>query len=334
MKTSIRFVLVATGSLTAVTLASCLDAPLGPPSASIDALPQFRPPVVDSGMPRTDGGMGTDAGTDSGVPTPTDAGSGDGGMMAVDAGPPGIVILSKMHKLPPTWTVTDPLKLARLQPKDGGTEGLLRVGQLVRFNAPSTSDNTMTTDERCPNVFMGACSGFAALPTSSPSTPVLVDSFSLLGNTGMAVCMDKFNGAALPAVTGIWQGRLNTATMTTAYSIALASCSGVGTGAEYSGTLEAPASFDVQNLQGAYPTDGALRTVRGIVVAVQSGAVRSFYIQDPVGGPLSGLAVFTTPALGTADSGTATIPVPAVGDYVQVTGFAKTRGDYHQMTLP
>jgi hypothetical protein len=326
-----RFWFVALAAVV-ITTGACLEAPSAPASASVDSLPTFRPPVLDSGM-RDGGGMATDAGGDGGMPQPmVDGGMTDDGGMPVDAGPPGIKVLSGMHKLPPAWVVTDPAKLKPFQPKVDGTEALFRVGQRVTLSAPTTSDNTSIAEDRCPNVFNAACSGFAAI-SDAGATPqaVLVDTFSLLGNTAAAACAEKFNGASLASVSGLWQGRLAT-DGGTGYSIALSNCAGVGVGPDYVGLVEAPASFDIQNLQAAFPAN-TVSTVRGVVTAVQNGnTIRTVYLQDPVGGPLSGISIFRSGGLQVGND--AGFPLPAVGDYIQVTATPSTRGDYNQLVLP
>src|SRR5207253_865167 len=103
---------------------------------------------------------------------------------------------------------------------------------------------------------------------------------------GNADCATRFNMAMLPAITGVWQGKLNTALMTTSYSIALNSCSGVGIAPFYNGSTLAPASTDIQELQASYPTDKRLVTVRGVVVGVtqNQSKLRTLFIEDPGGG--------------------------------------------------
>ncbi len=298
----------------AIALASCLDVTPAPASATQSAPPFFVPYAFDAG----DGG---DAGPrDAGV----DAGLFDAGQ--TDAGTPGLKILSSNNRLPPAWTVTNSSVLARTQsPTDGGsTEALLHVGQWVRLAVPTTSDNTVIDDDHCPNIFMGSCSGFAAANALGPL--VLVDAFGLLGS-GSTDCAAKFNAALLPSITGVWQGKFNSTSMTTSYSLVLAGCAGVGVGPNYNGTVLAPASTDIQELQASYPTDKRLVTVRGIVIGVtlNQAKQRTVFLEDPGGGPLSGIQGFQTAGL---------MPVPAIGDYVSFTASADVRGTYNQLLIP
>ncbi len=343
MNARFRLALLTAAAAT-VVLVSCLNAPPGPASATLDMPPTFRPPMVATDGGNADAGA-RDGGTSDGGTMPMgDAGVTDGGGMgAVDAGPQGLVVISKMHKLPPAWVVTDPTQLNRLQAIDAGSEGIKRVGSLVRFATPSTSDNTAATPDKCPNIFSGMCSGFAATVTGA-TNPVLVDNFALLGAARMD-CADKFNGASLPSISGVWQGRFTSATNETAYSIALTSCAGVGVGAEYVGNIEAPASFDVQRMQASYARDGRVIVVRGVVTAVSAPSgtamrIQNIYLQDPVGGPFSGIGVRYPPGFtaqptdaGTVDAGTAFVQLPAVGDYVQVTAKASNFGDANQLLI-
>jgi hypothetical protein len=323
MNARIRIALFS-ASLALVALLSCLNAPPPPASATLDGPPIFRPPVVAPDGGTSDAGARDGGPSDGGVTPPSDGGMSDGGTMGdIDAGPQGLAVISKMHKLPPPWVVTDPAQLNRLQALGSGSEGLKRVGQLVRFATPSTSDNTVATPEKCPNIFNNMCSGFAA---SAPDAgnPVLVDGFVLLGSASMD-CAAKFNGMVLPSISGIWQGKFNMTSNETAYSIALTSCAGVGMGADYSGMQEAPASFDIQNMQSSYVADKRVVVVRGVVTAVANAAtVRNIYIQDPVGGPLSGIGVRLAAGF---------MPPPAVGDYVRVTAKASNFGDTNQLLI-
>lgn len=287
----------------------CFAPTPAPGSATQDAPPYFAP--FDGGAdagPRPDAG-GVDAG-------PADAG-------ASDAGTPGLTIVSSNNRLPPPWAADAP-QLGRLQPLDGGTPALQYVSQLVRLRTPTTSDNTIVDDDHCPNIYMGACDGFAA--DAGPGALVLVDGYALLGS-GQGACSALFNGVAFPAITGVWQGKLSSTTMLTSYSLALTSCADLGQGAPYAGSSWAPASVDVQLLQASYPTDGRLVTVSGVVVGVAQNQtkLRSMFIEDPGGGPLSGIQVY---------QGSGLTPVPAVGDYVKVTAQATVRGDYRQLVLP
>ncbi len=298
-----------------------------PPSATQDAPPFFSP--VDAGQDAGARDAGTDAGVDAGM---TDAGT-DGGLDGgSDAGTltPGITIVSSNNRLPRAWVVSDATKLNRSQPlpTDGGakSDALLHVGQWVKLDVPTTSNNTMTDEDHCPNVFNNICDGFAAVDTSS--NIVLVDAFTLLGS-GMSDCAASFNGVALPTIYGVWQGRLNTTVtpQTTSYSMALANCTGLGMGTLYVGTTYAPASTDIQDLQANYPAGKPLVSVHGVVVgvALNQSKLRTMFIQDPVAGPLSGIQVFQSAGL---------TPTPAVGDYVTVTATADTRGDYNQLVVP
>ena len=293
-------------------LAACFDVGPAPGSATKDAPPIFVPYVSDGG----DSGI-RDAGIDAGV----DAGVADAGPS--DAGTPGIKILSSNNRLPLLWTVTNAALLNRA-PDAGTAEALLHVGQLVRLAEPTTSSNTVIDDDHCPNIFMGSCSGFAA--ADGLGNLVLVDAFALLGS-GSADCASTNNATMLSSITGIWQGKLNFALMTTSYSLALNSCAGVGVGPVYTGNTLAPASTDIQELQANYPSDKRLVSVRGLVVGVtlNQTKLRTLFIEDPGGGPLSGIQLFEVSGL---------MPVPAIGDYVVVTASADTRGAYNQLLLP
>ncbi len=306
-------------------LASACDPTAAAASATQSAPPTFPPPPVDAGSPKADGGTSA---TDAGAPK-TDAGTGpvDAGGNPGDAGSsgtPGLVVVSTNNHLPKPWLVTDPTKLAHTQPLDGGTEALDHVGQWVQLAASITSDNTVLDDDHCPNIFMNTCDGFAA--KDSAGHIVLVDSFVLLGS-GMSDCQAKFNGVSLPVITGVWAGRLLSATMVTSYSLALSSCAGVGMGSLPGGTGYAPATTDIQDLQANYPTSKPQVTVRGLVigVAVNQSKQKTVFIEDPGGGPRSGIQVFSTAGL---------VPAPNIGDYVSVTGTADVRGDYHQLIIP
>lgn len=294
-------------ALLLLAASACFAPTPAPGSATQDAPPTFAAP--DGG---TDAGARPDAGVDAG---PGDAGAGD-------AGTAGLTIVSSNNRLPPPWAADAP-ELGRLQALDGGSPALERVGQLVRLRTPTTSDNTIVDDDHCPNIYMGACDGFAA---DAGAELVLVDGFALLG-TGQSACSALFNGVAFPSISGVWQGKLSSATMLTSYSIALTSCADLGMGAPYVGTNYAPASVDIQLLQANYPTDGRLVTVSGVVVGVAQNQtkLRTMFLEDPGGGPLAGVQVY---------QGSGLSPLPAVGDYVRVTAAATVRGDYHQLVLP
>jgi hypothetical protein len=309
----------------AIALVAC-EPPEAPASATQSAAPVFGPPVANDG--------GRDGGT-----TPSDSGmidAGrpmDGGMTTSDAGPvdagkPGFTVLSSGHTLPRPWVVTDASKLIASKPLDGGALpdaglALERIGQLIRLEVPTTNDNTLTDPEHCPSVFMNLCNGFAA--KDSLGQLVLVDTFALLGSE-MSACANKFNATNLPSISGIWAPRLTGAL--TILSIAIPNCASLEAPGPFVNSKPAPASSDIQELQTAYPADKPLVTVRGIVTAVQTNQnIRTFYLQDPVGGERSGIQVFSMTTLA---------PAPSVGDYVTLTANASTRtgGDYNQLTLP
>lgn len=297
------------GAVVVMVVASACDPTAAPASASQSAAPVFAP--VDSGMVVRDGGA-ADAG-----PGGFDAGRSS------DGGSGGLTIISSNNHLPKPWLVTDARVLTHTQPRDAGTEALLHVGQWVQLAAATTSDNTVIDDDHCPNIFMGTCNGFAA--KDSASQIVLVDSFQLLGS-GAADCATKATGAALPSITGVWVGRF-LGTMVTSYSLALTSCAGVGVGSFPTSKGYAPATTDIQDLQASYPAGKPLVTVKGVVigVAINQSRQRTMFIQDPGGGVLSGIQVFSAGGLS---------PVPAIGDYVTVTAVADTRGDYNQLVIP
>jgi len=315
-----RNLLVA--ALFAAALAAACDPTAAPADAYQSGPPVFTAPAVDGG--NKDAGSTADAGTkDGGADAGVDAG------LPADAGAQGLSILSSNNKLPRPWVVTDATQLKHTQALDGGTPALLRVGQLVQLSVATTSDlPPLPNDDNCPNVFtpndggIPTCSGFEA--KDSANDVVLVDTFTLIGNN-TADCAAKFNAAALPQITGVWAGRLLSSTLTS-YSLVLPNCTFLGVGTPYGGATFAPASTDVQTLQASFPAGGPVVTVRGVVTSVQfSTKVKTLFIQDPGGGELSGIAVF-------AASGFA--PVPAVGDYVSVTGVASVRGDFNQLVLP
>ncbi len=170
---------------------------------------------------------------------------------------------------------------------------------------------------------MNACNGFAA--SDSAGHIVLVDTFVLLGS-GMSTCAARFNGAALSSITGVWASRLLT-DGTTSYSLAIASCAGVGVDSDPVGTVTPAASTDIQILQANYPADKPTVTVRGIVVgvAMNQTKLRTVFIEDPAGGERAGITVFSSAGLS---------PAPAVGDAVIVTAVAELRGDAKQLVVP
>jgi hypothetical protein len=308
-------------ALLAVALAAACDPTAAPADAYQDGPAVFAPPAVDAGR---DAGSSADAGAkDAGTDAGTDAG------LPVDGGARGVSIITSNNKLPRPWVVTDAKQLEHTQPLGGGTPALLRVGQLVQLNVPTTSDiPPLPSDDNCPNIFTPAdggastCSGFTA--KDSANTVVLVDTFTLIGSNTLD-CAAKFNGGALPQVTGVWVGRLLASTLTS-YSLALPSCTGLGVGTPYAGVTYAPATTDVHDLQLSFPSGGPVVTVRGVVTSVQfSNKPKTIFIQDPGGGELSGIAVFSSGGFPT---------VPSVGDYVTVVGVASPRGDFNQLVVP
>jgi hypothetical protein len=304
--------LIRTGLVSALCVMAC------DPTAAVGSATQSDAPVfhaLDAGTVVKDGGSSADAGMPA-----RDAGP----VGSSDAGPSGLTILSTGNHLPKPWLVTDARLLVHTQPLDGGTEALMHVGQWVELASATTSDNTVVDDDHCPNIFMGMCDGFAA--KDSASHIVLVDSFVLLGS-GMSDCTAKFNGVSLPTVTGIWAGRFLSATMVTSYSLALNNCAGLGVGALPAFKNYAPATTDIQDLQASYPSDKRAVTVHGVVigVAINQSKQRTMFIEDPGGGALSGIAVFSSAGLS---------PVPNIGDYVVVSAVADKRGDFNQLVLP
>lgn len=300
-------------ALVGLVAAAC-DPTDAPSSAYQASAPVWAAPVVDGGQDAGAKDAGTDAGTGG-----TDAGTSDGGTAV-----PGLSIVSSNNRLPKPWDVTDATQLFHTQPLDAGvlTAALKRVGQVVRLNVSTTNDNTVLDDDHCPNIFSGTCDGFAA--KDSANHLVLVDSFALLGSS-MNDCAAKFNATTLPQISGVWAGRLLSATMTTTYSITLSSCAGVGVGTAYTGSPYAPASTDIQDMQVHYPV-GSVVTVHGVVTGVQTATTpKTIFIQDPGGGEWSGIQVFATSGYPTQ---------PKVGDYVTVTATASARGDYNQLVLP
>ena len=295
----------------ALMIGSACDPTVAPASATQSAAPVFHP--VDAGTVARDGGT---TGNDGGSGAPDAGRPGDGGST-------GLVIISSNNHLPKPWLVTDAKVLTHTQPRDAGTEARFHVGEWVELAAATTSDNTVVDDDHCPNIFMGVCDGFAA--KDSASQVVLVDTFVLLGS-GMSDCAAKANGAALPTITGIWAGRF-LSTMTTSYSLALSSCAGIGIGSFPASKGYAPASTDIQDLQASYPVGKPVVSVKGVVIGVAMNQTkqRTMFIQDPGGGALSGVQVFSAAGL---------TPVPAVGDYVSVTAVADVRGDFNQLVIP
>ena len=229
MKATVRLLVV-----TASVLAAACDPTPAPASATQSAPPFFSP--LDSGVAARDAGSAV---RDGGAP------AGDAGVAR------GVTVLSSNNRLPAPWLVTDATQLARTQPLDAGTAAQHRVGQLVTLQVATMTSNTAVDADHCPNIFMGACDGFAA--SDSAGHIVLVDTFVLLGS-GKSTCASRFDGAALSSITGVWASRLLT-DGTTSYSLALTSCAGVGVGSDPVGVVTPAPSTDIQNLQARYPVD-------------------------------------------------------------------------------
>ncbi len=254
------------------------------------------------------------------IPPDTDAGTNppaDGGHTY----PPGsVTVVSSGNALPPAWQVSDP---AVLKNDDSGTGAKDHLNQLVELAVSSTISTTP-----CPLPYTNPttgktyCDGFNAQVSGSS---VVVDTFSFLGTKN--TCVPKSGSVA--TVTGIWQDEYQSSTKTDLFVLALTDCSGVGAGPAYSGTATATASTDIANLLGNF-AKGTTVTVSGVVIGrwTTTSGPFGFVIQDPAGGPDSGIKVSK------GKSSTSTAAAPQIGDYVTVSGTAVAAGPVdHEIKL-
>ena len=223
-----------------------------------------------------------------------------------------MAIGSSGNKLPTPWAVTDG---SALKSDDSGSGASQRLNMLVKLNESVTLNQSP-----CPLPYTSTsghtyCDGDNAVDDSGNT--VIVDTFSFLG--AHPPCTVPTSGSKT-SVTGIWQDNYDYTAHTDTFVLALADCAGIGAGTAYAGTATPSASTDIATLLGNF-TNNTQVTVHGVVVAVWSATSSfGFVIQDPAGGPDSGIKV----SKGSTSTSTAT--APAVGDYVTVVGTAKAEG--------
>lgn len=225
-----------------------------------------------------------------------------------DAGPPSPVqVKSKGNALPPPWVVTSAWQMAA---DGGGQDAAAHLNERAAINAALTVSNNP-----CPLPFQSYCDGFNAIQGSDGGV-VVVDTFTYLGPPSGLPCVLPSSGS-IASISGVWEDKYDSTAKTNIFVLALTDCSDVGGAPPYTGTTSAGSSTDIAALLAAFAPGSAV-TVKGVVVAaspVSSAGGFSFTIEDPAGGPKSGISVVRA-----ASSGSTALAPPSIGDFVQVTG--------------
>jgi hypothetical protein len=160
------------------------------------------------------------------------------------------------------------------------------------------------------------CDGFAAVEAAGRS--IAVDTYAYLGPKPS--CRTAWGtGAAVSSLEGIWQQRRNGSTALSV--LALADCAGFNGPAGEGGVAASP-STDIRSLQAGWGP-GLRVSVRGVVVArwKSSSGAFGFALQDPDGGPLSGVRVIRSKSSSTPAA------APEIGDLIQLTARTGTGSD-------
>jgi hypothetical protein len=231
----------------------------------------------------------------------------------------GIHVTSSGSPMPPVWIQPNAQPFG---PKGNGAANAY-VAELVQVDATVTTSDGGASDPQCPLPFTSAggtkyCDGFDIKDSSSNFA--VVDAFAYLGSSGESACgLPPPDGTQYPMVTGIWEDDYNTQTGVDTWVLSVATCAGAGGGAPDAGNTQAPpATTDIHALLDAGVVVGEGAQVRGVVIGrwlATTSTSYGFAMEDPLGGPRSGIHVYNPP-----DGGLAQTTAPNIGDYVQVTG--------------
>jgi len=230
--------------------------------------------------------------------------------------PPGTVTASSHgNKLPPTWTVTS---APVLKSDDSGTGAAAHINQRVTLNLSTTSSTMPCPLPHTSSTGKLYCDGFNAKDSSSNA--VVVDTFDYLGS--MPGCtLPPTDGTHYTAITGVWTDDYDSTAHTDTFVIAPSACSDLNSTGTSSGSTP-PSSTDIANLAANFPDGMTVSNIHGVVIAVYTSTTGAFgfVMEDPGGGNNSGILVTK------AKTSTSTSTVPAIGDYVSVTGTARKSG--------
>jgi hypothetical protein len=239
----------------------------------------------------TDGGNTHDAGTG------TDGGADGGGT---------ITQVSHNNALPAPYMSSTASDFD--QTNDGGAAAY--VNALVEFTASGVSQGPDAGNVGCPAplVYQTNCDGFQVNATGGS---FLVDAYYYAGDPTACASLD--NAATLSSVRGVWYDDYG------AYAIAITACSDLGIGSPYGGTGTPPStpagSMTVSALLTSNPADGSTVIVSGLVVGLRNGGdTFTVALEDPSGGAHTATSVYKS------DTSPSTAAMPAIGDYVTVTG--------------
>ena len=254
-------------------------------------------------------------------PQPVSKGEGEGEGEGENVGegegepPPAttVTVQSSNNALPPAWVASS---IADLKSDDTSATAAVGYAQLVTISAANMSVNQTP----CPLPFTSSsgqtfCDGLNL--TDGTSTAIL-DTFSFLGKA--PACTVPTTGS-LATVTGLWSDKFDPTAHTETWVLSIVDCAGIGLGTAYAGTGVAPSSTDVHDFMTNFTANTSV-TLKGVVTAKFTGSTGSFgfSLQDPAGGPNSGIMVIRGKA------STTTAVAPAVGDYVTVTGTSAADG--------
>ncbi len=234
---------------------------------------------------------------------------------SVCAYPPGAVsVTSSGNKLPPTWSVTD---ATVLKSDDSGTGASAHVNELVTLAVATTSSTTPCPLPHTSSTGKVYCDGFNAKDTSGHA--VIVDTFGFLG-TKPGCTLPPTDGTAYTAITGVWVDNYDATAKTDTFVVAPTRCGDLGSSGTSTGSTPT-ASTDIATLLASFPDGQQVSNIHGVVIAAWSSTTSfGFTMEDPQGGPASGLTVSK------GKTSTSTAVVPKVGDYVSVSGTAKKEG--------
>jgi hypothetical protein len=265
--------------------------------------------VVDAGLVdagHADAGV-VDAGTTT-TPAP-DAGPATGGL-PTDGGT-GWVLVTPYAPLPPAWVAP----INQLTTNSPSLDALAHVATRVEVTGPLTDSATP-----CPLPYTSgtrvACDGFNA---TASGASVVVDEYVYVGAT--PTCLASLPPTSLPKLTGVWDTHYDFPSHVTTYVVAATSCADLGLAMPpANGTASVPASTDIATQLNPFPAAATPVSVHGVVIATHVTTTSyTFVIEDPRGGPHSGVVVVKKKAVG-FPLGAA----PDVGSYVRVYGAPTT----------